>query len=105
MNKGSGCFVKKDLRLKHIHGDSIQTLSHQCINKNWFMREIKMTGEGFPKAASDYDHIKLHLHVDQLLLKTTWRPARKHLLQPNLKKIHMESGRKGEEVNGSDPSP
>lgn len=82
-------------------GDSIQTLSHQCINKNWFMRgRSKMTEWGFlgwpPTVTSNY------LHVDQLLLKTTWRPARKHLLQPNLKKIHMESGRKGEEVNGSD---
>lgn len=42
------------------------------------MREIKMTGvRGFFRLTSDYDHIKLHLHVDQLKLENNLETSKK----------------------------
>lgn len=64
--------------------DSTQPLSHQCTNKNPFMREIKMTGQEDAGLTFHHEHIKIHLHMEQLLLKTTWRLTRKALPQPKL---------------------
>ena len=40
---------------------------------------------------------KIHLHVEQFLLKSNWRLAERILHNQGCKMIHRKSGRKGKE--------